>query len=117
LNFQPPPYKQHRGFNKSTNNTIWTFRQVLLLQGLNSAKNIGFGQEIDNFFLWGEHPLQCCLTPNSEQGVKNQRTRKKNPNGGDGRRKQKEGFSLGGNWIHLPLLNSFGSIGWQLKWI
>jgi len=29
--------------------------------------------------------------------VKNQRTRKKNPNGGDGRRKTKEGFSLGGN--------------------
>jgi hypothetical protein len=52
-----------KGPNRSTNNNIWTFRHVSLLEGLNQTEKKKFGQEVDNFILWGKHPLQCCATP------------------------------------------------------
>jgi hypothetical protein len=52
-----------KGPNRSTNNNIWTFRHVSLLEGLNQTEKTRFGQEVDNFILWGKHPLQCCATP------------------------------------------------------
>jgi hypothetical protein len=44
------------------------------------------------------------------RGAKMKNTIKKNPNGGEGRRKQKKGFSPNGNQICLCLWNFFFNI-------
>jgi hypothetical protein len=52
-----------KGPNKCTNNNLWTFQQISLPEGIKFSQKTKFGQEVGNFFLWNEHPLQCCVTP------------------------------------------------------